>query len=113
VAGWAVEGAVTGSGLVRLVLLAGRRPHATEAAQRAPGRSPRTLTLLTWPDAYVHIAEPGPISFIQVGSDAKIQRRCHLIVTLLLEQAHQKSGDVFTFGADLGKRSLAGRPPTG
>jgi len=67
-----------------------RATHAAEAAQRMPGPSPGTLTLLTWPDALVRIAGPGPASFIQVGSDAKIRRRCHLIVTFHLEQIHEK-----------------------
>ena len=61
------------------------RPHSA-----CRGDHPGTLTLLTWPDVLVRIAEPGPASFIQVGSDAKIQRRCHLIVTFLLERVHEK-----------------------
>jgi hypothetical protein len=33
---------------------------------------------------------PGPASFIRVGSDARIWRRCHLIVSFEFERVHKK-----------------------
>jgi hypothetical protein len=45
------------------------------------GDHSEALTLLNWPDAFVRIAGPGPACYIQADSDAKIRRRCHLIVT--------------------------------
>jgi hypothetical protein len=54
------------------------RPRPRSACR---GDHSETLTLLTWPDTLVRIAEPGPASLIQVGSDAKTRGGCHLIVT--------------------------------
>jgi hypothetical protein len=55
------------------------------------GDHPEALTLLTWPYLAVRITERGPVSFIQVGSGARIQRRCHLIVSFCSNK-HMKNG---------------------
>jgi hypothetical protein len=49
------------------------------------------LPRLTWLDVLVYIVEPDLASFIHVGSDTEIRRRCHLIVTLILERVREKS----------------------
>ena len=54
------------------------------------GDHSETLTLLTWPGVLVRIAEPGPASLIQVGSDAKIRRGLSLGYHFSLEQVHEK-----------------------
>ena len=51
----------------------------------------RALLRLTWLDVLIYIVEPVLASFIHVGSDTEIRRRCHLIVTLILERVYEKS----------------------
>jgi hypothetical protein len=59
--------------------------------QGAPGGHQDTSTRLTWLDVFVRIVGPDPASFIHVGSDTEIRRRCRLIGTFILERAHEKS----------------------
>jgi hypothetical protein len=54
------------------------------------GDRPVPVTPLSWPDVPARIAEPGPASCIQMGSDAGIRCHCHFIVSFLLERVNEK-----------------------
>jgi hypothetical protein len=54
------------------------------------GDRPVPVTPLSWPDVPARIAEPGPASCIQMGSDAGIRCHWHLIVSFLLERVNEK-----------------------
>ena len=59
--------------------------------QGALGGIRALLPRLTWLDVLVYIVEPDLASFIHVGSDTEIRRRCHFIDTSILEREHEKS----------------------
>jgi len=97
------------------------RPRPRSACR---GDHSETLTLLTWPDVLVRIAEPGPASLIQVGSDAKIRRGLSLDCHFLLERVHEKCVELRGFepmtscmpyrpgpSPDEARRRSAGRSP--
>ena len=64
--------------------------HATGVAAGCARRDRDTLPRLTWLDVLVRVVGPDPASFIHVGSDTEIRRRCHLIDTFILERVHEK-----------------------
>jgi hypothetical protein len=64
--------------------------HAAGVVQHGPGRPSRSSHPAELARLCCLHRWPGPASFVQADAETQIWRRCHLIVSFLLERAHEK-----------------------
>jgi hypothetical protein len=67
-----------------------RATHAAGAVQRGPGRPSRSSHSVELARLCCLHRWPGPASFVQADAETQIWRRCHLIVSFLLERMREK-----------------------